>query len=123
MSAYDIKQKLNEYFPNMASTFGSNTEHTIYNIPNYKGKIAVIPAFSRNLCAQCNRIRITSDGKIRNCLFASNENDILSPIRRGGSDIDLKRILIASMWKKTYNGWEAQNLKKETRNSMAQIGG
>jgi len=123
MSAYDIKQKLNEYFPNMALTFGSNTEHTIYNIPNYKGKIAVIPAFSRNLCAQCNRIRITSDGKIRNCLFASNENDILSPIRRGGSDIDLKRILISSMWKKTYNGWEAQNLKKETRNSMAQIGG
>jgi len=123
MSAHDIKQHLKKYFPDMIPTVGSKTEHAIYNIPGYKGKIAVIPAFSRSLCAKCNRIRITSDGKIRNCIFTSNENDILSLFKRGGTDDDLKRMLIGSMWEKPYDGWEAQNSEKEIRSSMAQIGG
>ena len=123
MSADDIEQNLNQYFPNMVSTVGSNTEHAIYKIPGYKGKIAVIPAFSRDLCTQCNRIRITSDGKIRNCLFSNNENDILDLIKRGGTDADLKKILIDTMWEKAYNGWEVQNPESEIRSSMAQIGG
>jgi len=123
MSAQQIKQNLIQYFPDMLPTDGSRTEHTIYKIPGYKGKIAIIPAFSRTLCGKCNRIRITSDGKIRNCLFSNNENDILKLIKRGGTDADLKTMLIDTMWEKAYNGWEVQNLESETRNSMAQIGG
>ena len=123
MSINDIKKKLKQKFPDMISTDGSKTEHIVYKIPGYKGKIAIIPAFSRNLCSQCNRIRITADGKIRNCLFDSNEADILGLIRLGATDDDLKTILIKTMWKKEHDGWEAQNSKQETRNSMAQIGG
>jgi cyclic pyranopterin phosphate synthase len=123
ISAEHIKQNLRKHFPDILPTDGSKTEHTIYKIPGYKGKIAVIPAFSRTLCGQCNRIRITSDGKIRNCLFSNNENDILKLIKRGGTDDDLKTMLIDTMWKKAYNGWEAHSPELEARNSMAQIGG
>ena len=123
ISAEDIKQNLRKYFPEIVPTHGSKTEHIIYSIPGYKGKIAVIPAFSRTLCGQCNRIRITPDGKIRNCLFSNNEDDILELIKRGGTDDDLKTMLTDAMWKKAYNGWKAQNSGQVTRNSMAQIGG
>ena len=123
ISAKYIKQNLKKYFPDMLPTHGSKTEDAIYKIPGYKGKIAVIPAFSRTLCGQCNRIRITSDGKIRNCLFSNNENDILKLIKRGGTDIDLKKMLIDTMWEKSYDGWEAHNPESEERNSMVQIGG
>ena len=123
MSAQHIKQNLKQYFPNISPADGSRTEHAIYKIPSYKGKIAVIPAFSRSLCGQCNRIRITADGKIRNCLFTRDENDILGLMQRGGTDDDIKIMLVNTMWKKTYDGWEAQNSGVETRNSMAQIGG
>jgi cyclic pyranopterin phosphate synthase len=123
MSAQHIKQNLKQYFPNISPADGSRTEHTVYKIPGYKGKIAVIPAFSRSLCGQCNRIRITADGKIRNCLFTRDESNILGLMQRGGTDDDMKTMLVDTMWKKAYDGWEAQNSGIETRNSMAQIGG
>jgi cyclic pyranopterin phosphate synthase len=123
MSAQHIKQNLKQYFPNISPADGSRTEHAIYKIPSYKGKIAVIPAFSRSLCGQCNRIRITADGKIRNCLFTRDENDILGLMQGGGTDDDMKTMLVDTMWKKAYDGWEAQNSGIETRNSMSQIGG
>jgi cyclic pyranopterin phosphate synthase len=123
MSAQHIKQNLKQYFPNISTADGSRTEHTVYKIPRYKGKIAVIPAFSRSLCGQCNRIRITADGKIRNCLFTRDENNILGLMQRGGTDDDMKTMLLDTMWKKVYDGWEAENSGIEMRNSMAQIGG
>jgi len=123
MSAQHIIENLKQIYPNMSPTKGSRTEHTIYKIPDYKGKIAVIPAFSRSLCGQCNRIRITADGKIRNCLYARSENNILGLMQKGGTDDDLKSMLIGSMWKKAYDGWDAQNSGEEMRNSMVQIGG
>jgi cyclic pyranopterin phosphate synthase len=123
MSAQHIKQNLKQYFPNISPADGSRTEHTVYKIPGYKGKIAVIPAFSRSLCGQCNRIRITADGKIRNCLFTRDENNILGLMQRGGTDDDMKTMLLDTMWKKVYDGWEAENSGIEMRNSMAQIGG
>jgi cyclic pyranopterin phosphate synthase len=123
MSAQHVTQNLKQYFPNISPADGSRTEHAIYRVPGYKGKIAVIPAFSRSLCGQCNRIRITADGKIRNCLFTRDENNILGLMQRGGTDDDMKIMLVDTMWKKAYDGWEAQNSGIETRNSMAQIGG
>jgi len=54
-----------------------------YKIQGHKGTFAVISTMSAPFCSGCNRIRLTADGKIKNCLFSKEESDLLSAMRRG----------------------------------------
>ena len=118
-----IIDNLFEIYPEMLPTNGTTTEHRIYKTPGYKGKIAVIPAYSRNLCGACNRIRITADGKILNCLFSGEETDIMKFLRKGSNDDDIAEAICLAMMNKLKNGWDAQRSRTEKRDSMTQIGG
>jgi cyclic pyranopterin phosphate synthase len=61
--------------------------------PGAPGVIGVISPISHHFCPTCNRIRLTADGKLRNCLFSDEEGDIKSPMRQGASDAELADIL------------------------------
>lgn len=54
-----------------------------YIIPGHTGTFAVISTMSAPFCSTCNRIRLTADGKMKNCLFSKEETDLLSALRRG----------------------------------------
>jgi cyclic pyranopterin phosphate synthase len=53
------------------------------------GEIGIIAPVSRAFCGACSRVRLTSDGKIRTCLFSQTDHDLYGVLRRGGSDDDL----------------------------------
>ena len=121
--ADQIIRDIKNAFPHLVIDKGSRTEHNIYRIPGYRGKIAVIPSYSRNLCGACNRIRITADGKILNCLFSDQETSLIDRLRGGASDGEIAELIKTAMWHKLENGWQAQKTGEEQRNSMTQIGG
>ena len=54
-----------------------------YKIAGHKGTFSVISTMSAPFCSGCNRIRLTADGKIKNCLFSKSETDLLGAFRRG----------------------------------------
>ncbi|SEL13281.1 GTP 3',8-cyclase MoaA [Parapedobacter koreensis] len=54
-----------------------------YAIPGHRGTFAVISTMSAPFCAGCNRMRLTADGKMKNCLFSKTESDLLSAVRGG----------------------------------------
>ncbi len=54
-----------------------------FQVPGHKGTFAVISTMSENFCSSCNRIRLTADGKIKNCLFSRTETDLLTALRNG----------------------------------------
>jgi cyclic pyranopterin phosphate synthase len=54
-----------------------------YQVPGHAGTFAVISTMSAPFCSGCNRIRLTSDGKIKNCLFSQEETDLLQALRKG----------------------------------------
>ena len=54
-----------------------------YIVPGHIGTFAVISTMSAPFCSGCNRMRLTADGKMKNCLFSSEETDLLSSLRRG----------------------------------------
>ncbi len=56
-----------------------------YRIAGHLGTIAVISTMSAPFCAGCNRMRLTADGKMKNCLFSKDESDLLSALRNGES--------------------------------------
>lgn len=52
-----------------------------YIVPGHKGTFAVISTMSAPFCSDCNRLRLTADGKMKNCLFSTSETDLLTPFR------------------------------------------
>jgi len=87
------------------------------------GEIGLIGAVSSHFCNDCNRLRLTPDGKIRTCLFSDEEIDVKELLRRGGSDQDLReRLLVALKKKPERHPIHTQQFKKCQRN-MSAIGG
>jgi cyclic pyranopterin phosphate synthase len=65
-----------------------------YRIAGYRGRIGIIPAVSQHFCATCNRLRLTADGRLRPCLFSTEEIDLRGPLRTGASDEELSDLLL-----------------------------
>jgi cyclic pyranopterin phosphate synthase len=60
-----------------------------YSIPGHAGTFAVISTMSANFCGDCNRMRLTADGKMKNCLFSKDETDLLTALRNGKEIVPL----------------------------------
>jgi cyclic pyranopterin phosphate synthase len=87
------------------------------------GEIGLIGPVSDHFCGNCNRLRLTPDGKIRTCLFSDDEIDVKEFLRNGGSDKDLKeRLLVALRTKPEKHNINTHQFKKCQRN-MSAIGG
>lgn len=54
-----------------------------FQVPGHKGSFAVISTMTEPFCSTCNRMRLTADGKLKNCLFSDGETDLLTPFRNG----------------------------------------
>src|SRR5947209_3511242 len=64
------------------------------------GEIGFVNPVSEPFCADCNRVRLTSDGKLRTCLFSMHETDMRGPLRSGASDDQLEEIVRDAVWRK-----------------------
>ncbi|RYF91136.1 MAG: radical SAM protein, partial [Chitinophagaceae bacterium] len=60
-----------------------------FHVPGHQGTFAVISTMSENFCGDCNRMRLTADGKMKNCLFSRSETDLLSALRAGEDVVSL----------------------------------
>jgi cyclic pyranopterin phosphate synthase len=95
-----------------------------FKIPNYKGTFGIIPAFTRTICSDCDRIRITATGMFKNCLFDGGVFNVRDFIRDGASDEELKELFIKTVHKKPKNGFIAEASRgNDVSESMSTIGG
>jgi cyclic pyranopterin phosphate synthase len=72
-----------------------------YNYLDGGGRVGLIASVSRPFCMSCNRVRLTADGKLRNCLFALDETDIRALLRGGADEATIAeaiRTSVASKW-------------------------
>ncbi len=98
-----------------------------YKVSDYKGSFSVISSVTNPFCDSCNRIRLTANGKLKNCLFSDGEEDVLTPLRQGK---DIEPIIHRNVMskKKIRNGLETiesfQEQDAHSKNrSMIAIGG
>jgi cyclic pyranopterin phosphate synthase len=70
------------------------------------GKVGIIASVSRPFCMSCNRVRLTSDGKLRNCLFALDEVDVKPYLRHTPDDAALAEVIRKNVWDK----WEGHEI-------------
>jgi cyclic pyranopterin phosphate synthase len=92
--------------------------------PDAAGMIGIISPVSHHFCPACNRMRLTADGKLRNCLFSDQEVDIKSPLRQGATDAELSQILRSSVENKPEkHRLQADLFRKCQNRPMVAIGG
>lgn len=104
---------------------GPNSTSKNFYVEDYQGNFGVISSITAPFCSGCNRIRLTADGKLKNCLFSSNEFDVRTPLR-AGEDIQHAIVACISAKKAVRAGLDADDesidLLEENR-SMISIGG
>jgi len=94
-----------------------------YYIKGGKGEIGFISPISSHFCAQCNRLRLTPDGKIRTCLFSDEEIDLKGALRKGGGEAILEEILYQALQAKP-EGHRIGDIRfKKCQRGMHAIGG
>ncbi len=87
------------------------------------GEIGMVASVSRPFCGTCNRLRLTADGAVRNCLFSDEEPSLRQVIRSGGGPAEIEAVLRASVWgKEPGHGINDPGFLRPAR-SMSMIGG
>lgn len=84
-----------------------------------QGSVGFISPLSRHFCSECNRLRLTADGKLRPCLFSDEEFDVREALRSGASDDEIGHILEEVLLSKP----DEHHDKVGTQRNMSQIGG
>lgn len=129
VSFKEIMNKVKLHYGSEALRIDDKKNDTAKNfkIKNYCGTFAIISSVTNPFCDTCNRIRLTADGKIKNCLFSNAETNILSAFRKGE---EIKSLILDSiMNKKAFRGGmktfeQLANPAEHIRNrTMVAIGG
>ena len=103
-----------------------NSTSMVYEFPGYKGKIGIIAGFSRLFCGTCNRLRITTKGMLKTCLYDDGVLDLKQMMRSGCDDLEIQQSIINCIKNRFKDGFEAQRNRTDKRvisESMSEIGG
>ncbi|TNE52848.1 MAG: GTP 3',8-cyclase MoaA [Bacteroidetes bacterium] len=126
LSYQEMLDNLNREFPQITRLKDpkhSTAKH--YQVKGFKGKFAFISTITAPFCDSCNRLRLTADGKMKNCLFSQGESDLLSALRQGKDPEILIRENLALKSRERGGRFDSTELKgNDTENrSMIKIGG
>ena len=118
--------KINETYPLEPINMDGDGKHETakrYRFIDGGGEVGVIASVSEPFCDQCNRIRLTADGKFRACLFSLTETDLLTPLRAGFPKENLVDLIVdAVKQKEAGHKINSADFIKPSRN-MSMIGG
>ena len=112
------------YGPLVQITSGDPSETARrYTFSDGIGEVGFINPVSEPFCASCDRIRLTADGQLRTCLFATEETDLRAVIRSEASDDDLAATIRRAVWNKELKHYIGDKRFKRANRSMSMIGG
>src|SRR5438132_11650116 len=121
----EIKQIIEaEYGPLQQITSGDPSETARrYTFSDGIGEVGFINPVSEPFCATCDRIRLTADGQLRTCLFATEETDLRAVMRSDASDEVLAKTIRQAVWNKELKHYIGDKRFKRANRSMSMIGG
>jgi cyclic pyranopterin phosphate synthase len=100
LTGEEIRAAIDAVYPLEAEPREPSATARVYRFADGQGKIGFINPVSEPFCGDCDRIRITAEGKLRTCLFSLHEYDLREPLRSGASDDELREIIRSAVWRK-----------------------
>ena len=125
VTADDIRKQLSTWFtltPLPDEARGSAPAQ-LFLVDGGPATVGIIASVSAPFCAACDRVRLTADGQVRNCLFAKGEVDLRGPLREGATDVELAGLIQGEMWRKARGHGIGQADFVQPERPMLAIGG
>lgn len=124
ISAEDIKLLVESHYHLIESDRQDiSSPSSDYLIEGFKGQIGFIAPLSKKFCDNCNRLRLTADGRLLPCLMGSMEIDIKTPMRDGAKDDILKGIIQSAIQKKPKGHNLCKDSVEKVNRAMSRVGG
>jgi cyclic pyranopterin phosphate synthase len=95
----------------------------VFRFRDGQGEIGFINPVSEPFCADCNRVRLTAEGKLRTCLFSLYETDLREPLRDGSTDDELEEVVRNAVWRKELKHHVGEPGFRQPARTMSAIGG
>ncbi len=123
LTGAEVVALVEEHFPLVAEPRPAHSTARTYAFADGAGRLGFVNPVSEPFCSDCDRIRLTADGKLRTCLFSLRETDLRAPLRDGASDADLEELIRAAVWKKELKHRVNEPGFVQPARSMSAIGG
>ena len=123
LTGAEIRALIERRYPMVEREREPSATARVYDFADGAGEIGFINPVSEPFCADCNRIRLTAEGKLRTCLFSINETDLREPLRSGAGDDELERIVRDAVWRKELKHHVGEPGFVPPPRSMSAIGG
>jgi cyclic pyranopterin phosphate synthase len=123
LTGAEIRTAINEVFPLEEVPREPSATARTYRFADGRGRIGFIDPVSDPFCSDCNRIRLTADGKLRTCLFSLRETDLRTPLREGWDDDSIEDLIRAAVWRKELKHHVNEPGFVQPARTMSAIGG
>jgi GTP 3',8-cyclase len=123
LTGAEIRDAINAVYPLERQPRDPHATARVYRFADGPGKVGFINPVSEPFCGDCNRVRLTADGRLRTCLFSLNETDLRAPMRDGVDDRELEQIIRDAVWRKELKHHVGEPGFIQPTRSMSAIGG
>ena len=123
LTGEEIRQAIETRFELVEAAREPSATARVFSFADGPGEIGFVNPVSEPFCADCNRIRLTSDGKLRTCLFSLTETDLRGPLRTGAGDEEIEDVIRAAVWRKELKHRINQSGFVQPERTMSAIGG
>ena len=123
LTGEEIRAEIHAHWPLEAEPREPSATARVYRFADGRGRIGFINPVSEPFCGDCNRIRLTAEGRLRTCLFSLNETDLRTPLRSGASDDELEQLVRDAVWRKELKHHVNEPGFVQPARTMSAIGG
>ncbi|HSC02159.1 MAG TPA: GTP 3',8-cyclase MoaA [Solirubrobacteraceae bacterium] len=123
LTGAEIRAAIDAVYPLEPEPREAHATARVYRFKDGHGRIGFINPVSEPFCGDCNRVRLTADGRLRTCLFSLNETDLRTPLRAGAGDAELEQIIRDAVWRKELKHHVGEPGFIQPARSMSAIGG
>jgi cyclic pyranopterin phosphate synthase len=123
LTGAEIREAIHAVYPLEAAARDPHATARVHHFADGQGKIGFINPVSEPFCGDCNRIRLTADGRLRTCLFSLNETDLRAVLRAGASDDELEQVIRTAVWAKELKHHVNEPGFVQPKRTMSAIGG
>ena len=123
LSGEELREIIDRVYPLEEAPREPHATARVFRFADGQGEIGFINPVSEPFCADCNRIRLTADGKLRTCLFSMHETDLREPLRAGATADELEAIIRDAVWRKELKHRVGEPGFRQQPRTMSAIGG
>jgi cyclic pyranopterin phosphate synthase len=123
LSGEEVRAVIEQVHPLEPVSRDVHSTARIFRFRDGRGQVGFVNPVSEPFCADCNRVRLTAEGKLRTCLFSMHETDLRGPMRAGLDDEQLERLIRDAVWRKELKHHVSERGFRQPARTMSRIGG